>query len=129
MRNEQEREPSVADALQRWREAERNAVRSTAQREAADEAIASAELAEEAAKATAKAAAAAQVASSEAARAAAATAEAAHTVTLATRTHDEARRILESEALAAEQEAKSIHNAAQDRAFERTRGQGEEPRP
>jgi hypothetical protein len=112
---------SVADALANWREKERRSARATAQREAAEEAAASAELALEAARSTAKAADAAQTAASEAARAATATADAAHKVLIATRSEGEDRRIMEQEALAAEQEAKAAHKVAQDRAYERLR--------
>ena len=109
-------EPSAADALQAWRDAERQAIRSTAQREAAEEAVGAAELAEEAARATATAAAAAVTAATEASRAASATAEAAAKVLLAMRAEGDARRTLEQEALAAEEKAKSAHQGAVDRA-------------
>ena len=126
MKPEQEREPTVSEALEEWREAERQAVRATAQREAADEAIAAAELAEKAARATAKASNAAQVAASEAARAAEATAEAAQKVLTATRTEGEAKRFLEQDAMDAEQEARAAHKSAWDRA-ERRHGLTQRP--
>jgi hypothetical protein len=99
--------------MQAWRDAERQAIRSTAQREAAEEAVGAAGLAEEAARATA---AAAVAAATEASRAASATAEAAAKVLLAMRAEGDARRTLEQEALAAEEKAKSAHRGAVDRA-------------
>ena len=62
MSQRQDREPTVAEALGAWREAERRTIRATAQREASEEAIEAARLAEEAAQATAAASRAAQLA-------------------------------------------------------------------
>ncbi|HSM32778.1 MAG TPA: hypothetical protein VK987_01685 [Anaerolineae bacterium] len=121
-----QRQPTAAEALQAWRDAERQAIRVTAQREAADEAMAAAALAEEAARATATAAAAAVVAANEASRAAAATSDAAAKVLQATQSEGDARRLLEQEALAAEEKARAAHRDAVDRAASRYgRGNGE----
>jgi hypothetical protein len=120
-----QRQPTAAEALQAWRDAERQAIRSTAQREAADEAVAAAALAEEAARATASAAAAAVVAANEASRAATATSDAAAKVLGATQAEGDARRLIEKEALAAEEQARSAHRDAVDRATRRYgRGDG-----
>jgi hypothetical protein len=112
-------DPTAAEALQAWRDAERKAIRSTAQREATEEAVEAAQLAEEAARATAAAAAAAVTAATEASRAADATSEAAAKVLRATGAEADARRIVEQEALVAEEKAKAAHRDALDRAAER----------
>ena len=109
----------VADALEAWRDAERQVARSTAQREAADMARDAAILADQAAQATAAATDAARFAAAEASTAAQATADAAHKVMLATQAHGEARRVKEAEALAAEEDAKAVHRAAVSRVQER----------
>jgi hypothetical protein len=117
---------TAAEALQAWRDAERKAIRSTAQREAADVAFEAAGLAEEAALATSKAAAAAVAAASEASRAASATSAAATKVLQATQAEGDARRMAEESALAAEEEARSVHRDAVDRARKRYgRGTGD----
>jgi hypothetical protein len=114
-----QRELTAAEALQAWRDAERKAIRSTAQREAAEEAVTAAGLAEEAARATADASAAAVVAAKEASRAARATSTAAAKVLQATRVEEDALRITEEAALAAEEGARSAHRDAVDRARRR----------
>ena len=111
-------EPSVHDALESWREAEREAVRSTAQREAADLAVEAATVAEVAARTTADAAEAARTAASEAARFAAVASEAAHAVVSAARRDADAARITERDALASERAAQADHKKALDRADE-----------
>ena len=113
---EQGRKPTVAEALGDWREAERRAIRATAQREAAEVATAAAELAEEAAWATATAAQAAQEAAGQAYRAAEATAQAATKVLQAVQSEGEARRGLEHEAVEAEASAHEVYGAARERA-------------
>jgi hypothetical protein len=117
--------PTAAEALQGWRDAERQAIRATAQREAADEAMESASLAEKAARATSKASAAAVVAANEAARAASATSAAAAKVLRALQVEGDARRVIEEAALAGEEEARSAHRDAVERA-ERRYGRGTE---
>jgi hypothetical protein len=118
-----QREPTAAEALQTWRDAERQAIRSTAQREAADEAMAAAGLAEEAARATSQASTAAVVAAREASRAASATSAAAAKVLRAMQVEGDARRVIEKEALAVEGKARSGHRDAVERA-ERRYGRG-----
>jgi hypothetical protein len=114
-------QPSVAQALETWRAAERATARSTALREAAEEAAASAQLAEQAARLTSEAANAAASAAAEASRAASATATAAQKVMRATRTEVGIRREDEQDAIAAEQSAHDAHDAARERAAERHR--------
>jgi hypothetical protein len=87
-------EPTAAEASQAWRDAERKAIRSTAQREATEEAT-------------------------EASRAVTATSEAAAKVLRATGAEGDARPIVEQEALVAEEQAKEAHRDAVDRAAER----------
>jgi transcription initiation factor TFIIIB Brf1 subunit/transcription initiation factor TFIIB len=127
MPESQGREPTVSEALEIWREAERASIRGTARRESAAMATEAAERAEDAARTTAQAAAAAMVAASEASRTADATAEAATKVLAAARDDGETSRLEEERALAAEVEAKAGHKAALARAEERyrTRADGE----
>ncbi len=113
--------PTVSEALQTWRDAERHSIRSTAQREAAEEAIEAAQLAEVAATATSAAAASAQRAAGEASRAAEATAEAARRVVTSTLAAGEAKRLDEQTAISAEDTARDGHQAAVQRADERYR--------
>lgn len=121
MTDQQEREQTVEAALSTWRKAEREAIRATAQREAADEAVDAARLAQQAAAATAEASKAAQVAAAEAARAADATAQAAHKVLTSTESEIEAKRTIEHEALAAEATAKEAYGLAFQRAERKTK--------
>jgi hypothetical protein len=109
-------EPSVSEALRSWREAERWAIRATAQREAAEVAVEAATLAAAAARATADSAAAAQVAADEAAQAALATAEAADLVIKATQRDNDTARVTERDALATERAAHAAHKSAVERA-------------
>jgi hypothetical protein len=119
-------EPTVAEALESWRVAERAAARSTAKREAADVAFEAAKLAGLAARATADAASAAQVAATaaqvaagEAARAAQATADAADRVVLATQRDAEAAGLQEERDVADDRAARAAHEEARDRAERR----------
>ena len=144
MNARQDGEPTMANALTSWHEAERQSIRATAQREAAHEASDAARLAGEAAgatadaaqaaqlaagqasraaTATADAAQAAQLAASQASRAAVATAEAAAKVLQATHMQGLARRVVEQEALEAERTAHEIYREARERAGTR-HGQG-----
>jgi hypothetical protein len=124
MDGEIRREPTAAEALDRWRQTEREVVRSTAQREAAEVALQSARLAEEAADATARAADAASHAAAEASRAATATADAARRVLAATSENLEAKRVQERDARTAEAAAKASHHDAVARASDRIRTEG-----
>jgi hypothetical protein len=118
-----DREPTASEALQTWRDAERQSARATAKREAADLAVEAATLADAAARATADASSLAADAATEAARAAGeaakaanATADAAQRVLHATRIDDAAKLALEREAVASEVDAKAAHAAAVERA-------------
>lgn len=113
------REPTAAEALEAWRAAERQSIRATAQREAADVAVEAAALADRAAHATAEASARAVQAANEASRAASATSAAAAMVLKAMQIEGDARRVMEGESLAAEEEARSAHRDAAGRAGRR----------
>jgi hypothetical protein len=122
-------EASAAATLGAWRETEPRSVRATAQREAIEEALDAARLADVAARATATAATAAAsatteaaAAANEAARAANATADAAQKVLEATQTEGTARRVLERDALVAEEAAHLAHTEAVARAQRRYDG-------
>jgi hypothetical protein len=116
---DQQPEPTVAEALDRWRRAERTTIRATAQREAADDAVEAARLADEAARATAAAADAAMTAATEAARAARATADAAHRFLVRTEADSETAHVAEATAIEEETAAREAHHEARDRAAER----------
>jgi hypothetical protein len=106
------RQPSASDALEAWRTAEREAIKSTTRREAAELAIQAAQLAADAAKETADAA-------EKAARTARSASDASEMVLKAALTDAEARRDDEQRALTAESDAHEAHRVAAERARQR----------
>jgi hypothetical protein len=113
----EEKPPSASKALDTWRTAERAAVRSTAQREAAELAVEAAELAAHAARETAEAA-------DKASTAARVAAEASQRVLEAARTDADTKRVGERQALAAEVAAHDEHRAAVERTRQRYEPRG-----